>query len=298
MRLRRRYSSIWRSRGRTGNKASVYRKKDAASKYMFLLPGLLGVSFFVLIPFGDVIRRSFYTALSGEFVGLKNYMAVLRNQAFRLAAGNTVRFAGVCLPLLLVSSLMLAVILNSHAKWEKWKTLYLLPMAMPAATVVLVWKLLFARQGFVNAWLGTHVDFMGENSALIILVGSYLWKNLGYTLVLWMAGLKAVPVQIMEAARVDGAGPVQCFLRVTLPSLKGTMYTICVLSFLNSFKVFREAYLVSGAYPQDTIYLLQHVFNNWYVSLELDKMAAGAVLTAVVLGSIAILLQKMWERER
>lgn len=298
MRLRRRYSSIWRSRGRTGNKASVYRKKDAAAKYMFLLPGLLGVSFFVLIPFGDVIRRSFYTALSGEFVGLKNYMAVLRNQAFRLAAGNTVRFAGVCLPLLLVSSLMLAVILNSHAKWEKWKTLYLLPMAMPAATVVLVWKLLFARQGFVNAWLGTHVDFMGENSAFIILVGSYVWKNLGYTLVLWMAGLKAVPVQIMEAARVDGAGPVQCFFRVTLPSLKGTMYTICVLSFLNSFKVFREAYLVSGAYPQDTIYLLQHVFNNWYVSLELDKMAAGAVLTAVALGSIAILLQKMWERER
>ena len=283
MRLRKKYSCTLRN--------------NRLAPLLFLAPGAAGVGFFVLVPFGDVIRRSFYTALSGEFAGLRNYLAVLRNPAFRLAAANTARFVGVCLPLLLVSSLALAVILNNHAKWEKWKVLYLLPMAMPAATVVLVWKMLFVKQGFVNSWLGSHVDFMAENSAFWILAASYLWKNLGYTLVLWLAGLKAIPAELLEAARVDGAGAAQCFFRVTLPSLKGAMYTICVLSFLNSFKVFREAYLVSGAYPQDRIYLLQHVFSNWYTNLELDKMAAGAVLTAIVLGSVAMLLQRIWNRE-
>lgn len=295
MRLGKRYSSTWRNKQHKRWKARFRARQGAF--VLFLLPGLTGVGFFVLVPFADVVRRSFYTAMSGENVGFKNYMEVFHNSAFRLAAGNTVRFVGVCLPLLLLLSLLLAVLINSKVSWEKWKNLYLLPMAMPAATVVLVWKMMFCKQGFLNAGLGSHVDFMGENSAFWVLTGSYLWKNLGYTLVLWLAGLRAVPSDMLEAARVDGAGRVQTFFRVVLPNLKGTMYTITVLSFLNSFKVFREAYLVSGAYPQDRIYLLQHVFNNWYTHLELDKMAAGAVLTAAALGSIAMLLQKLWDTD-
>lgn len=280
-----------------GSNYILRNKKRKPAGWLFLTPSLLGVAYFVLIPFKDVVCRSFTTALSGEFSGLRNYKTVFQNTAFRLAAVNTLRFVGVCLPVLLILSLFLAVLLNSHVKWEKLKTLYLLPMAMPAATVVLVWKMLFIKQGFFNQWLGTHIDFMQENSAFFILVGSYIWKNLGYTLVLWLAGLKAIPAEYEEAAKVDGAGSVKSFFLITLPCLKGSMYTICVLSFLNSFKVFREAYLVSGAYPQESIYLLQHVFNNWYTNLDLDKMAAGAVLTALVLGSISLLLQRLWNKE-
>lgn len=274
-----------------------YILQNKSVKYLFLLPGLIGVAFFVLIPFGDVILRSFRTSLSGEFVGFGNYLSVFQNTAFRLAVGNTVRFIAVCIPLLLLISLALALIINNVPKWEKYKQLYLLPMAVPAATMVLVWKMLFSRQGFLNHLLGTHIDFMGENSAFWILVGSYLWKNLGYTMILWLAGLKAIPSDILDAAKVDGAGPAQCFLRVTLPGLKGSIYTITVLSLLNSFKVFREVYLVSGSYPQEKIYLLQHVFNNWFTNLDLDKMAAGAVLSVLVLGSISLLLQKLWNKE-
>lgn len=267
------------------------------AKYLFLLPSMAGVACFVLLPFGDVIKRSFFTSLSGEFVGLGNYKAVFSNAAFRLAGLNTAKFMAVCLPLLLLLSLLLAVIMNSHSTWDNWKNLYLLPMAMPAATVVLVWQFLFEKQGFLNAWLGSHIDFMNQESAFWVLVASYIWKNLGYTLVLWLAGLRAIPIDMQEAAKVDGAGRIQCFFRIVLPNLKGVMYTITVLSFLNSFKVFREAYLVSGAYPQKNIYLLQHVFNNWYTDLDLDKMAAGAVLTALVLGSLALILQKLWNQE-
>ena len=98
-----------------------------------------------------------------------------------------------------------------------------------------------------------------------------------------MAGIAGIPASVTEAARIDGAGERQVFRYVILPNLKSSLYTITVLSLLNSFKVFREAYLVAGAYPQENIYLLQHLFNNWFVNLELDKMAAGAVLAAAAL---------------
>lgn len=280
---------------KASNRRLKGKQKRAAA--FFLLPGFAGVAVFVLIPFGNVAVSSFRTALSKRFVGFGNYRSVFRNAAFRLAAGNTARFIGVGVPLLLLVSLALALVVNSRPEWDKYKYLYLLPMAVPAATMVLVWKMLFGRQGFLNHAMGTHVDFLGEGSAFYILVGSYLWKNLGYTLVLWLAGLRAVPKDILEAAKVDGAGRAVAFFRVTLPNLRGSMYTILVVSLLNSFKVFREVYLVGGAYPQEDIYLLQHIFNNWYMNLDFDKMAAGAVLSVLVLGGASLLLQRLWNWE-
>lgn len=115
-----------------------------------MVPGSqpLGVGYLVLLPTGDVLRRSFVTALSGQWVGLDNYRNVLANGAFRLAAGNTLRFLALCLPLLLTLSLLLALVICRIPKLERFKALYLLPMAIPAATVVLVWRLIFSEQGF------------------------------------------------------------------------------------------------------------------------------------------------------
>ncbi|MBQ7918632.1 MAG: sugar ABC transporter permease [Lachnospiraceae bacterium] len=275
------------------NKAGLNRN----AKFLFLLPGLLGITIFIFVPFGDVVIRSFHTSLTGEFVGLNNYKNLFQNTAFRLAVHNTIRFIMVCLPLLLLISLLLAVMINGAPKWEKYKDMYLLPMAIPAATIVLVWKMLFEKQGFLNKTMETHIDFMGTEYAFWILVGSYLWKNIGFTLVLWLAGLKNISREILEAAKVDGATGIQSFFCVTLPNLKGSMYTIVVISLLNSFKSFREVFLVSGAYPQEDIYLLQHIFNNWFTNLDFDKMSVGSVLSALFIGSLCMLLQKLWNGE-
>lgn len=271
----------------------------------FLLPSLLGVSVFVLAPFLDVIRRSFVTAVTQEWSGLQNYQKVISNQAFLLAVKNTFRFTVVCLPLLIGLGLFLAVEISRTSRTPLLKTLFLFPMAMPAATVVLVWKMVFSRQGFLNSFLmavhllpdGQQVDFMGTGAAFWVLVFSYIWKNLGYTIVLWLAGISSIPTDLKEAARVDGASERQCLWRVILPNLKGTLYTITVLSFLNSFKVFREAYPVAGSYPHESMYLLQHLFNNWFVNLELDKMAAAAVLVAAALFLVILLLQRLWDQD-
>ena len=96
---------------------------------------------------------------------------------------------------------------------------------------------------------------------------------------------------------MDGASERQCFFRVVLPNLKGSLYTIVILSFLNSFKIYREAYLVAGAYPQQNMYLLQHLFNNWFVNLDFDKMAAATVCVGGFLFIVIMLLQHLWDKQ-
>lgn len=267
----------------------------------FLLPSLLGVSIFVLIPFADVMRRSFFTVMSGQFVGFDNFMIVFQNQAFILAVKNTLRFVAVCLPVLILLSLAVAMILSKRKQIIFFKSVFLMPLAIPAATVVLVWKMIFYDNGMMNALferLGlTTISFMDTGAAFYVLVISYVWKNLGYTVILWLAGILSISESILQAAKVDGAGEWKTFWYVIMPNLKGTLYTIIVISFLNSFKVFREAYLVAGSYPQESMYLLQHLFNNWFMKLELDKMAAAAVCIAIVLFIAIWLLQNLWDRE-
>lgn len=270
----------------------------------FLLPGFCGVAFFSLLPFMDVIRSSFVQVVSGRFCGLENYRIVLHNRAFLLAVKNTLRFLLVCLPLLLGISLVLAFLLHAwqmafHQKLRLLKAAYLVPMAIPAASLVLLWKLMFDKHGFVNGILhlcGIHaVDWMNTGAAFFVLVFSYIWKNLGYTMVLWLAGLSSISPDLYEAAEMDGAGRMTQFFKITLPLIRPLIFTIVVLSFLNSFKVFREAYLVAGNYPQEDMYLLQHLFNNWFTDLSVDKMAAGSVLLALVITVFVLLLQKLWE---
>lgn len=255
------------------------RFKEFGYFMIFIGMSLAGVLIFVLLPFADVVHRSFMTVMSGEYAGLNNYRTVLNNQAFRLAVTNTLHFVGVAIPLLVVASLAAALVLSRISDISVIKSLYLFPMAMPTATVVIVWRMFFYKQDFDS------------------LVASYLWKNMGYTIVLWLAGIATIPNELVEAAKVDGANGFQCLLFVKLPCLRGSVYTIVILSFLNSMKIYREAYLVGGSYPGKDIYLLQHTFNNWYVNLEFDKMAAASVLVAGVLFVFILLFQYCSQRQ-
>lgn len=278
------------------------KKKRAFKGMLFLLPSLAGVLYFWMLPFADVIRRSFYSAVSGEFTGTKNYRTIFENQAFALAAGNTLRFFAVCIPVLVGLSLFLAVLLTKQKKgMQVLKSLFLLPMAIPVASVVLLWRLLFHSQGLLNHFLSMvsaqTVDWMNTGASFWVLVFSYIWRNLGYDIVLWVAGLSSIPAALYEAARVDGAGEWKCFTKITLPNLLPSLFTIAVLSLLNGFKVFREAYLVAGDYPQENMYLLQHLFNNWYRDLALDKMSAAAVVTGGITFLLMLLLKKAWGGE-
>ena len=274
----------------------LYRKWNFTwrSSRLFLLPSMAGILVFAILPFGYVLIRSF----SG---GIELYRTVLCNVAFHLAVVNTCRFAAVGIPLLLLLSFAAALGIYK-SKWVRFfKSVYLLPMAVPTAVVALIWNVFFHKAGIANQLTAVFgidaIDWMSSNASFWVLVISYIWKNLGYTVILWIAGMAAIPKSVTEAAKVDGATQWQCVRYIILPQLKPACYTITMLSFLNSFKVFREAYLVAGAYPQKRIYLLQHLFNNWFTNLEMEKISAAAVLLAVFFALCSLSLKNLWEKE-
>jgi len=197
----------------------------------------------------------------------------------------------------MIVSLGTALLLRSIKPIGKvFKTTFLLPMAVPVASIVLLWQAVFNYGGLANTVLMNlgfePINFMGSGSAFWVLVFTYLWKNNGYNMILWLAGLDGISETLYEAAYVDGAGRLQSFRYVTLPCLLPTIGLVSILSLLNSFRVFREAYLVAGAYPHDSMYMLQHLFNNWFLNLDISRLSAAATMLAAVLLVIILLMRR------
>ena len=280
-------------------RSSGTRRREALTGCLFLLPSLIGVCIFLVSPMADTVRRSFFS-VAGEWRGWENYQTLMGNASFRLAAGNTARFLAIAIPLLLLLSLGAALAVRRAPAFVK--SSFLVPLALPVASLALIWRLLFDGQGLVNAALAAMgvntVAFLDSGASFWVLVGSYIWKNVGFGMVLFLAALTNVPQNLYEAAQLDGAGRFQQFRSITLPHLYPTLFVTAVLSVINAFKVFREAYLVAGNYPHEQMYLLQHLFNNWFLRLDVDKLCAAATLTALVLAALIALLQKFWGRSR
>ena len=142
---------------RINKKVFVKRQKNKTHKnmrgFLWILPSFLGVMVFYLLPYADVVRRSFLGAVDSRFVGLLNYKTVLENTAFRLAVKNTFLFTLVCIPVLIIVALLCAVTLYKSKYGRIIKSAFLMPMALPAVSVALVWRLLFHSQGLLNHWL-------------------------------------------------------------------------------------------------------------------------------------------------
>lgn len=274
--------------------------KEKNFPHIFMLPSLLGCGILLFFPYLDIIRKSFLDT-TGKFCGFHNYIEVLRNEAFHIAMKNTFSFMVICIPILILLSLIIAVFIFENPKGSAFlRTGLLIPMAIPVASVVLVWKFFFDYKGIINGILIMAdlqpQNWMESNVAFWILVGSYIWKNLGYNVILWLAALSAIDYAALDSARIDGANTLQVHWHITLPQLKISAYSISVLAILNSFKVFREAYLVAGDYPHESIYLIQHLFNNWFRNIEIDKIATASVIDSIILIFLILILQRVWER--
>lgn len=268
------------------------RKKD--KMYPCIVPGFIGVMIFIVLPLADVFISSFRRGGQGSFWGLTNYSVVLDNQAFRLAAGNSLLFELVGVPLLIVVSLVVAIEVY-EMKGNIVKFAFLIPLAIPSNSLAVVWKILFAENGIVNGLItklgGTPISFFDGRTVFRLFVGTFVFKNIGYNMLIWLAGLSAIPTEIYEAAKVDGAGRFTRILRITLPNMKRSFFIVAMLSVVNSLKIFREQYLMAGGYPDTAIYQLQHVFNNWFEKLELGKLTAGAVMTAGVFFGVILVIR-------
>lgn len=226
--------------------------------------------------------------ISGNFVFLENFRSIVRNTAFRRAVQNTFAFSAASVPLAVALSLLLAIVLEAKLPFRsQFRTFFLSPMMVPVASIVLIWQVLFHYNGAVNdirtAFGLGKIDWLKSNSALVVIVILFLWKNLGYNMILFMAALASIPKDILEVARLESATPLQTFFYIKIRYLSSTILFVTIMSLISSFKIFREVYLLTGDYPYDSIYTLQHFMNNKFKSLDYQTLSAAAILMSLVM---------------
>lgn len=270
--------------------------RDAVGSAAFLGPSILGVGMFFIVPFFIVVYYSIIdNPVQRNFVFLDNFIALFKNSSFRQAALNTLKFAGLAVPLAVVLGVVLALMLECRIPMKsQFRTFFLSPMMVPIASVVLVWQVIFHGNGTLNAFLSTfnieNIDWLKSEYCQLVILVLFLWKNLGYNMILFMAALSNIPQELLEVADVEGAGPVYKFFHIKLRYLSPTVLFVTILSLINAFKVFREIYLLTGDYPFEGLYMLQHFMNNTFKSLDYQKLSAAAVVMAIVMVILIILM--------
>ena len=272
----------------------------------FLGPSFLGVSLFFIIPFCVVVYYAFIQGpLDHSFVGLQNFVNVINNAALRIAVKNTAMFTAMVVPLAVVLSLVLALMLECRIPLKsQFRTFFLSPMVVPVASIILVWQVLFHYNGVVNEFIAIFgadkIDWLKSDYCMVVVVLLFLWKNLGYFMILFMAALNNIPRTLLEVADVEGASALHKFFNIKLRYLSPTVLFVTILAIINSFKVFREIYLLTGRYPYTGLYMLQHFMNNMFSDLDYQRLSAAAVLMAlamVVLIAVLFIIENWFGKD-
>ncbi|WP_291244822.1 carbohydrate ABC transporter permease, partial [Fournierella sp.] len=228
-----------RTRGKERRPAAL---REARTGLMLAAPVFLGSGIFFLLPFLLMLRYSLTFGIGGtRFVGLRNYREVLESPAFQLAAKNTARFLVVGLPLIMALGLLVALLLRQKLPGACWlRRVLLLPMVLPIASIVMLVQILFADRGVLNGLLGqwgaSPRQWLSGPESFWVLIGLYLWKNCGYNVVLFLAGLNMIPEELYQTAALDGAGAWAKFRFITLPLLVPSLFFGFIFSVVNSFK--------------------------------------------------------------
>lgn len=271
-------------------------RRELGVSLAFLSPSLIGLLIFFVLPLLVVIYYAFVNnPIQHEFVWFDNFRNVLSNHSFQLAAKNTAIFSLISVPSAVVISLLLACMLSRKLPFKsQFRTSMLTPLMVPVASIVLIWQVIFSYNGALNELIAgfglDKVDWMKSSFNRYVVILLYLWKNVGYNMILFLAALSNVPVDIQEMAMLEGAGSARIFFQIKLRYLSPTILFVTILSLINSMKIFREVYLLTGKYPYDGLYLLQHFMNNTFESLDYQKLSTAALLMALVMVIVIFLL--------
>jgi multiple sugar transport system permease protein len=257
--------------------------------FAFVLPGLLGFCVFFIVPFCLSLAYAFMDKpTGGSFAGFSNFTNLFTNRAYLRGLVNTLRFIGISVPLNMAFSLGIAMLVNQLKKGRELVSLiFLIPLVIPSGSMVFFWKTLFSYDGALNGFISllgiAKINWLDSTLALPVMILIFLWKNCGYNMVLFLAGLGNIPKEYYEAAWMDNASSLQIFLHITLPCLLPTAVLALIMSIINSFKIFREIYLITGSYPQESIYTLQHFMNNMFVSLNYPRLTSATTILVCVI---------------
>lgn len=258
------------------------------SVWLFLMPGLAGLMLFYVVPF---IGGIWYSLTDGTyrnaFVGLQNYINIWKNGMFLLGLKNTMILSLICAPTVWVLSFVIAALLNRlRPDGAFFRNSILLPYLMPSSAMLLIWLLLFDYGGVINrllSGLGIERVIWLEGAELRVpIILLFIWKNLGFAVIIFLAALQTIPEPLYEYARLEGAGFMRQTFGITLPMIVPSAFLIIILEWINAFKIFKEVYFIGGAYPDEAVYTLQNFMNNLYSKLNYQTVTTAAYSFALI----------------
>ena len=282
------------------------RTKRYLKAYGFILPSMIVFMIFLFAPLFLSLLMSFtnwdiYSMLDinqVSFVGLDNYKNLFHDKIFLRSLWNTVVFVAVGGPLTIVAALFLATLLNSAI--VKFRTVFRIGFFTPVVTtmvaVAVVWRWLYnARFGIIN-WLLSLVGLDGKNWlgdpawAMPALILMAVWKNFGYHMVIFLAGLQGIPPHLYEAARIDGANRVQAFFYITIPLLKPTIFFVAIMVSIGYFQFFAEPYIMTDGGPLDsTISVILYMYRQGFKYFHMGYASSIAYVLFVVIAGFSLI---------
>lgn len=279
-------------------KKMIFRNRNQLLPWLMLLGSFAGFCLFYLVPF---VVSFFYSVVDhpihGAFCGLQNYKELLRNPYFLRGLKNTVAFMAVSIPLNMVLSLIVALVIHNMKRYPKYFGLvFLIPLAIPSATSAFFWESFWGLHGTFNKFLSSYhingFDWRNSEYGMIVMIIIFIWKNVGYNMALYMSGLSSIPKQYYAYADVEGAGIWWKFRNITWVYLTPTTFLVLIMTFVNSFKIFKEIYIITGEFPPEGLYVLQHYMNNMFLSLNYPKLAGAVyILTIAIALPVACLFR-------
>ena len=281
-------------------KAKLTRKqKECIAAMLFILPSLVGVAVFYVVPYIICFVKSLY--IGNTFVGFENYIQLFQNNTFLLALKNTAVFTVIAIPLLMVISFLTALFLNSFKKISSFfRSALLIPVVVPIASLICVWQVIFDDYGVINGLLNSFglntVEFFNSEFSMVMIIFIYVWKYCGFCVILFTAGIANVPQSLYESARLDGASSFQIVTKITIPTITPTTFFVFLMELIYSFKIFREVFALFGNYPNENVYFLQNFINNNYYNLNYPRLSSASVILSVFI-IIVLLIFFFFERK-
>jgi multiple sugar transport system permease protein len=286
-------------------------RQEGAAASLFLMPSLVGFFIFTAFPVVAAIGLAFYDydlLLGREFNGLDNFRDLAKDGVFRAAVVNTFYFTLVSVPLSVVLGLGAALLVNEALRGVVFfRTIYLLPYVTVTVAVALVWRWIYLPDvGLMNTflgWFGINGPnwLSSETWAMPGIIIMSVWKSFGYNMVIFLAGLTAIPQHLYDAAKVDGANAWRRFLHITLPMLSPTTLFVMVISLIGSFQVFDQALVMTNGGPgTSTTTLVLYIYQAGFQSYKMGYASAIAVVLFVIVAvvtTIQFVLQRRWVHE-
>lgn len=278
-------------------------RREAATGYLLLTPSLVGVGLFLVFPVFVVLGLSLQRwnlITPATFAGLDNFRAIFTDRAVGNSFLVTSLFVLLVIPLQTVLGLATALLLNRRLPGSNvLRVIYVIPWISAPLALGVVWKWIFdPSDGALNAILGQRVEWLSSPAlALPAVAAVTVWSQVGYVTLFFLAGLNAIPSQIYEAARIDGAGGWQTFSRITLPLLRPTTFFVLVTGIISSFQVFDTVYAMTGGGPAGrTDVIASRIYFEAFEALRLGRAAAIALVLFVLLVAVTIAQQLYFRR--